>query len=396
MKRAILLLLSLALAVTTFGQAATTCTTQLAFSAIAPGTPITDRPWGVTFTNCPTVTAATFTPGSAGSLLLGSVRYDAVIDSFIPPTALSPNPQVTFKLKLPQASNDPVNAFYATNSGVLEYPNGGQKWTLEIPEALNVMANSFHIGRADAQQNGGQNLPAIPPAYQLQVTSTYSYRPAFVVPGDSAPLWSRIQRDFSFKIDTSDKKTGYVDDNSVSYGAFMPRLNLGSVVAQGKIGGELSYQRPIHNNDHNGDATVTAAGLLPWAPAANLFNTHRKMASPLSLALSYGFRSQRMTGSTYRGRVFSGTAFYHAYFMDNYRIDLTATTTVSDLNNVPANTAKTQHAFTAAVYYEPSVNAPFTAVASFQNGSFGAVLTKLRQYFIGIAVTRIDQYFASR
>ena len=82
--------------------------------------------------------------------------------------------------------------------------------------------------------------------------------------------------------------------------------------------------------------------------------------------------------------------------MDNYRLDLTATTTVNDLNNIPAGTTKTQHAFTAAVYYEPSVNAPFTGVASFQNGSFGAVLTKLRQYFVGVAVTNINQYFATK
>jgi len=393
MRRTALLLLSLTFAGTAFAQ----CTTQLAFSAIAPGTPITDRPWGVTFTSCPTVTAATFTPGGTGALILGGIRYDAIVDSFIPPTPISPNPQVAFKLKLPASSNDPVNAFYATNSATLEYPVGGQQWTLTITEPLNVMAHSFHIGRADAtQQNQGQNLPAIPPAYQLQITSTYSYRPPYVVSGASAPLSSRIQRDFSFKIDTSDKKTGYVDDNSVSYGAFIPRLNLPYVVAQGKIGAEVSYDRPIHNNDHDGDVTATAAGLIPAVRALNLFNTHKKMASPLSLALSYGFRSKRMTGSTYRGRVFSGTAFYHLYFMDNYRIDLTATTTVNDLDKLPTGTPKTQHAFTASVAYEPSVNAPFTAVASFQNGSFGAVLTKLRQYFIGVAVTRIDQYFAGK
>ena len=82
--------------------------------------------------------------------------------------------------------------------------------------------------------------------------------------------------------------------------------------------------------------------------------------------------------------------------MDNYRIDLTATTTYNDLNDLPAGTPRTQHAFTASVYYEPSANVPFTAVASFQNGSFGAVLTKLKQYFVGVAVTKIDQYIGSK
>jgi hypothetical protein len=389
MRRVSWFVLAFVLSFAAFGQ----CTTQLAFSAISAGTPITDRPWGVTFTNCPTVTATTFTAGSSGSLTLGGIRYDAVIDSFIPPTPISPNPQVTFTLKIAQGSNDPVNVFYATNTAVFQYPVNGQmqSWNLTLTEALNLLTHSFHVGRADANE---QNQPAIPPAYELQLTSSYSYRPPFVATGTSAPLVSRIQRDFALKIDTTDKKTGYVDDNSVSAGAFFPRINLAGLIAQGKIGGEVDYQRPIHNNDHNADATATAAALIPAVRAVNLFTTQPKLASPLSLALSYGFRSKRMAGTDYQGRVFSGTAFYHLYLMDNYRIDLTATTTVNDLNTLPAGTPKTQHAFTAAIYYEPSPNAPFNAVASFQNGSFGAVLTKVKQYFIGVAVSKINNYFA--
>ena len=370
------------------------CTTQLAFSAIAPGTPITDRPWGVTFTNCPAVTATTFTAGSTGALMLGGIRYDAVIDSFVPPTPISPNPQVTFKLKLASGSNDPVNVFYATNTAVFEYPVSGQmqSWNLTLTEALNVLTHSFHVGRADASS---QNQPAIPPAYQLQLTSSYSYRPPFIATGASAPFWSRIQRDFALKVDTTEKSTGYVDDNSVSAGAFLPRLNLAGILAQGKIGGQVDYQKPIHSNDHDVDATATAAALIPALRAVNLFSTQPKLASPLSLALSYGFRSKRMSSMDYRGRVLSGTAFYHLYLMNNYRIDLTATTTYNDLSKLPAGTSKTQHAFTAAIYYEPSPNAPFNAVASFQNGSFGAVATKVKQYFIGVAVSKIDSYFAA-
>jgi hypothetical protein len=391
---ALIALFSVASSIAAFGA----CTTQLAFSAISPNLSVTEREWGVTFTNCPAVTATTFTPNTAGTLNLGGIQYTANILRFVPPTAISPNPQVTFKLALPQGQNDPVNTFYATSSALFSYPVGGTltTWPLVLTEALNVKTHSFHIGRADATgQSSDASLPAIPPAYRLQIASSYSYRPPFVPTSAANTFASKLQRDFAFKIDSTDKDKGYIDDNSVTAGLFLPRLNLASAIAQGKIGGEVSYDRPLHNNDHNADATATAAGLIPAVQALNLFSTQRKLASPLSLAISAGYRSKRMTGENYRGRVFSGTAFYHLYLMDNYRIDLTATTTFNDLSKLPAGTPKTQHAFTAAIYYEPSPNAPFNAMASFQNGSFGAVLTKLKQYFIGVSISKIDQLFGS-
>lgn len=372
------------------------CTTQLAFVALQPTTEITKRTWGVTFTNCPDIKATMFPVGSTGTLDIGGINYDAVITSFTEPNAIVLNPQVNFTLKLPTGANDPITVFYGSNSASFTYPINGQPttWALTLTEAVNVRADSFHVGRADATGTSSDaSLPAIPPAYRLQFTSTYSYRPPFIPSGATTELKNRIQRDFALKIDTTDKSTGYVDDNSITGGLFIPRLNLAGLVKQAKIGAEASYDRPIHNNDHNADVTATAAGYIPAIQALNLMMTQKKLASPLSLALSAGYRSKRMTGSTYRGRVFSGTAFYHLYAMDNYRIDLTATTTYNDLNDLPAGTPKTQHAFTAAVYYAPSPSSPFSAVASFQNGSFGAVLTKLKQYFIGVSVQKIDQYF---
>jgi hypothetical protein len=392
MRRSIIVLLTLVVSASAMAQ----CVATLDFAAIQPYTPITERPWNVTFANCPDATAATFTAGSSGTLTVGGVQYEAIIDAFHPPTPISPSPQVVFTLKLPQGAKDPLDVYYTTSTAVFSFPAGGQvkTWTLTLGEPLNVRTNSFHVGRADARGQSS-NLPAIPPAYRLQIASTISYQPPFVGAGEQKTFLSKLERNFALKIDTTDKKTGYVDDNSVTAGAFLPAINLPAVLAQGKIGAQASYNRPLHTNDHDASATATASGLIRTIQAVNLFSTKRRLASPLSLTVSAGYKSKRMTGNDYRGSVFSGTAFYHVYVMDNYRIDLTATTTYNDLNKLPAGTSKTQHAFTAAVFYEPSPTAPFSAVASFQNGSFGAVLTKLKQYFIGVSVSKLDQFFGT-
>jgi hypothetical protein len=394
MRRSIIALITLIVSVPLAAQ----CVATLDFAAIQRSTPITERPWNVTFANCPDATAATFTAGSNGTLTVGGVQYVAVIDAFHGPTPISPSPQVVFTLKLPEGAKDPLDVYYTTTSATLSYPVSGQTktWTLTLGEPLNVRANSFHIGRADATGQQNANLPAIPPAYRLQVASTISYQPPLGGAGNSNAFFSKVERNFALKIDTTDKKTGYVDDNSVTAGAFLPAVTLPAVLAQGKIGAQASYDRPLHSNDHDASATATASGLISTIQALNLFSTRRKLASPLSLTISAGYKSKRMTGNDYRGAVYSGTAFYHLYLMDSYRIDLTATTTYNDLNNLPAGTPKTQHAFTAAVFYQPSPTAPFSAVASFQNGSFGAVLTKLKQYFIGVSVTKLDQFFGSK
>ena len=280
------------------------CSTQLAFVALQPTTDITKRTWAVTFTNCPDVSATTFAVGSAGTLNIGGINYDAVITSFSPANAIMPNPQVNFTLKLPTGANDPINVFYGSNNATFSYPVNGQnkEWTLTLTEAVNVRSDSFHIGRADATGTSSDaNLPAIPPAYRLQFNSTYSYRPPFIPSGATTALKNRIQRDFALNIDTTDKTTGYVDDNSVTGGLFLPRLNLAGLVKQAKVGAQATYDRPIHNNDHNADVTATAAGLIPAIQAVNLMMTQKKLASPLSLAISAGYRSKRMTGSTYRG-----------------------------------------------------------------------------------------------
>jgi hypothetical protein len=388
-------ILFLAIAFGAFG--ADTCTTDLSYSAQA-GTPVTSTQlWTVRFVNCPNVTDTTFTPETDGTLILGGTKYVATIKFFDKGTGLT-QPKVSFTLKLPTGANDPLNAYYESNSAQFQY--GTQTWTPTVVEPLNVKAHSIHIGRAEASNNnsgsGTSSTNDQPNAYELKVESTYSYRPPYTTGPSTQSIWSRTQRDFSLKVDTTDKKSGFVDDNSITAGQFFPRLSLGQVFVEGKIGGQVRYERPVHNNDHNLDATATAAALIPAVQAANLFSTSPKLASPLSLALSYGYRSKRMTGTDYRGRVFEGTAFYHFYLLDNYRVDFTATTTYNDLNNLPAGSSKTQHAFTASVAYESSPNAPFNVVATYQNGSFGAVATKLRQFFLGVAVSKIDQILAAR
>lgn len=194
MRKVIFVLLALVLAlVIACGALAqnSTCTGQLDFSGIPPGVSFTERPWGITFTNCPTIDATTFTEGSTGTLTIGGVQYTALIKFFVPANAGNPNPQVVFTLQFDQGATDPVSIFYSSTAAQFQYAVKGTltTWPLAMTEALNQKSNSIHIGRADANQ---ANQPSIPPAYELKVTSLYSHQPGFT--GTREPItWDNLQ-----------------------------------------------------------------------------------------------------------------------------------------------------------------------------------------------------------
>ena len=390
MKRAVIVLLLFAKPL--FAE----CTATLSYSATAQLRSY--LVWTITFHNCSAL--PTFTPNSIGQLILGTSQYTVSIDRFNAPTVLTPDPALVV-IEQTGGELDPLDAYYATPAAQFTYVANGatNTWSLNALEALNERNHTFKVGPASAGDQTGQGTAnASISAFRVQYSGLLSYTPRFgaTTRQSASSFLGKFERNLAVKIDTTDQKHGFIDDNTLTAGAFVPRLSIWPFFSQGKIGAQVRYERPIHASDHNLDATATVAGGLPLFQVVNLFSQKKTLAEPLQLALSYGYRSQRQTtptASKYNGRVLEGTASYHMYLFTDYRVDLRATTTYNDLNNLPKTSAKTTHQFAAQILYRSTPSGPFGVVASFENGKFGPVATKLRQYFIGVAVANITKPF---
>jgi hypothetical protein len=375
-KRAILLvLLAAALPLAAQAPPPPPCAPTLAYNA---GT----MQWSVDFVGCPA--PPTFTAGDPVTLIIGAAKCTGTVTKYDPPFPPI-SAAVTFSVP---AACSPTSTYAATAASLVA---NGTTTDLKLINALSQFAQTLSIGPVTAgdQQGNGSSASSTSQAYQLQYDMTFIKVPPFV-PTPNLPFFARLERQASVSINTTDQEQGFIDDNSVSGALFWPRLFAGSILAQGKLGGQVQYARAIHTRDSDLDATVTMEGLVPAVQSLNLMSDTTRRGSPLALSLSYGLRRKHAGTTDDNGRMFSGTALYHLFAGDQYQIDLSATTTWNDVDNLPAGTSRTQHNFKAQIWYAPNASSPFKVTTSFSNGSFGPVLTKLRQYFVGVALSRVS------
>lgn len=373
----LLLLFALPLAAQTAAPAATTCTPTLAYNA---GT----LQWSVDYVGCPT--PPTFKTGDQVTFIIGSARCTGTVTNYVPAGPLFAA-AVTFSVP---SGCSPTNTYAAATAQLV---TGGTTTSLKLVNALSQFAQTLSVGPVTAgdTQGNGQSTPSNTnsQAFHLVYDVTYLKVPPFAET-PNLPLIARLERQLSLSIDTTDQEQGFIDNNSATGGVFLPRIAAGNLLAQGKIGGQVQYQRAVHSSDSNLDATATVEGLIPAIQSLNLFSETVRRGSPLALAFSYGLRRKHAGTTDDNGRVFSGTALYHIFAGDQYQIDLSATTTWNDVDNLPAGTSRTQHNFKAQIWYAPNASSPFKVTTSFANGSFGPVLQNLRQYFIGVALTNVS------
>src|SRR6202011_1434657 len=99
---------------------------------------------------------------------------------------------------------------------------------------LNVRTQSYSFGPATSgDQTGNGQGAAKSQAFRLQLGLTSSWRaPAGAKP--NASFFGRFEKDFALSVDTTDQKTGYIDNNSVSAGFYRPSINIESLLAQGQ------------------------------------------------------------------------------------------------------------------------------------------------------------------
>ena len=193
-------------------------------------------------------------------------------------------------------------------------------------------------------------------------------------------------------IDTTDQNDpSFIDNNKATLGFQWALPAAGNLLKQGTIGFSGSAAKSFHQDIHDIDATVNFSGWLPVIHTLNLFNRSGQFISaPLSFTTSYGYRNREQSGDTFHGRVFEATALYHIFAADRYKLDLAGDWTVNDLSNRPATTPRTQRMYKATISYLADPAAGFSLLTSFEDGSAGVMLTKVRQYFVGLAVSKIN------
>lgn len=196
----------------------------------------------------------------------------------------------------------------------------------------------------------------------------------------------------TISIDTTDQSApSFVDNNTATLGFQWAVPPLGNLLKQGTIGFQGSAAKAFHSDIHDLDATVMVTGWLPIIHTLNVFNRQGQFISaPLSFTASYGYRNRDMDSQTFHGKVFEATALYHVFAADRYKLDFAGDWTVDDLTNRPPTTPRTQRLYKATISYLADPAAGFSLLTSFEDGSAGVMLTKVRQYFVGLAVSKIN------
>jgi len=196
----------------------------------------------------------------------------------------------------------------------------------------------------------------------------------------------------TLEIDTTDQHDpGFIDNNRGTFGLQIARLGLGNFLKQGRIGVEARASKAFHADVHDLDGALTLAGWLPVIPSLNILNREGNfLAPPLSFSASYGYRNRDQSGDRFHGRVFEGKALYHVFAGDRFNLDFAGTWTINDMYNRPTTTPKTQRLYKATISYLENPNRGFTVLTTIEDGSAGVMLTKVRQYFIGLALSKIN------
>jgi len=202
----------------------------------------------------------------------------------------------------------------------------------------------------------------------------------------------------TLSIDTTDKHDpSFIDNNRGTFGAQLTQISLGGVVKQGRLGLEARASKAAHRDIHDFDGAMKLAGWLPIIPAFNFMNSSGDfIAPPLSFSASFGYRNRDQDGENFHGTVFEGTALYHLFSLDRINLDVNGTWTVSRMSNRPATTPKTQRLYKATISYLQNPDSGFSVLTTIEDGSAGVMLTKVRQYFLGLALSKINFSGASK
>jgi len=233
----------------------------------------------------------------------------------------------------------------------------------------------------------GTNNKTSSDAVRLQYSGEYASGAPF-----AAGISGGLQMLGTLSIDTTDQNDpGFIDNNRGTFGLQATRLSFANLLKQGHFGVEARASKAFHSNIRDLDGAVTFGGWLPFIPAANFLNGDGDfIAPPLSFTASYGYRNRKQTSETFHGRVFEGSALYHVFAVNRFNVDVNGTWTINSMSNRPATTPRTQRLYKATISYLQNPESGFTVLTTIEDGSAGVMLTKVRQYFLGLALSKIN------
>ncbi|HEY2093336.1 MAG TPA: hypothetical protein VGJ81_15760 [Thermoanaerobaculia bacterium] len=254
--------------------------------------------------------------------------------------------------------------------------------------AVNTKRYTWSVGPASQADNGSAaTASATTSALRLQYNGEFIQSGFFGRTTSAAKFETRA----TASIDTTTtNKAGFIDDNEVTFGLRSLQMKLpGLNQVHFGIQGELT--KAAHQDLHDGMVTATFSTWVPEVPAITILSSVPDyVAPPLTIDLSYGYKSKETATDNLHGRGGDGTVAYRLYVWDKYEVRASEKWTLNDFSNRAATVPRTQRMFQVQISYLENPATGFKVAASYQNGSVGPVLTKVKEFFLGVAIAKFS------
>jgi hypothetical protein len=283
-----------------------------------------------------------------------------------------------------------LETFQATTANVTYNGTTVSATVTNRNSAVDVKRYTWAVGPATKADNSStetdSSTPQTTSAMRLQFQGEYQQSGFF---GRTTPA-AKFETRGTLSIDTtSSDSTQFIDDNEVTFGLRSLKLSLpGLRQVHFGIQGQLS--KAAHQDLHDGAVTATFSTWIPEVPTITIFSSVPDyIAPPLTIDLTYGYKNKETTTDTLHGRGGDATAAYRMYVFDKYEIAASEKWTLNDFSD-RGTVPRTQRLFKVQIAYLENPATGFKVAASYENGSVGPVLTKVKQFFLGLALSKFS------
>lgn len=276
---------------------------------------------------------------------------------------------------------------FQSGSGTVTYNGTTVNAEVRNGAAVNTKRYQWSVGPASQADSGSSTTTTNASALRLQYEGEFIQSGFFGRTTSEAKYETRATASIDA---TTTNKSGFVDDNEVTLGLRSLQMRLpGLNQVHFGIQGELD--KAAHQDLHDGSVTATFSTWIPEVPTITIFSSVPDyVAPPLTIDLSYGYKNKQTATDSMHGRGGTATAAYRLYVWDKYEIAASEKWTLNDFSNRPADVPRTQRLFQVQISYLEHPASGFKVAASYQNGSVGPVLTNVKQFFLGVAISKFS------